>query len=118
MYLYEPIGTVMVILMASFILSTVLGIISKSKIKYLYHYLRFITKYALNDKGEEVSTYAKLLDASKNVITKVVNEANTLHGESTDPIDGGSNTLAISKALKKLGLTEVNTTFEKIFVIK
>lgn len=36
MYLYEPIGTIMLILVASFILSVVLSIISKNKIKYLY----------------------------------------------------------------------------------
>lgn len=36
MYLYEPIGTVMLILLTTFILSIVLSIISKNKIKYLY----------------------------------------------------------------------------------
>jgi len=36
MYLYEPIGTVMLILITTFILSIILSSISKSKIKYLY----------------------------------------------------------------------------------
>ena len=36
MYLYEPIGTVMLILITTFILSIVISIISKRKIKYLY----------------------------------------------------------------------------------
>lgn len=36
MYLYEPIDTVMLILVTSFILSMVLTIISRNKIKYLY----------------------------------------------------------------------------------
>ena len=36
MYLYEPIGTVMLILLTTFILSVVLSSISKNKIKYLY----------------------------------------------------------------------------------
>ena len=36
MYLYEPIGTVMMILMITFVLSVVLSIISKNKLKYLY----------------------------------------------------------------------------------
>ena len=36
MYLYEPIGTVMMILMITFALSVLLSIISKNKIKYLY----------------------------------------------------------------------------------
>lgn len=36
MFLYEPIGTVMMIILTTFILSTVIGIISKSKIKYVY----------------------------------------------------------------------------------
>lgn len=36
MYLYEPIGTVMMILLTTFILSIVISIISKNKIKYLY----------------------------------------------------------------------------------
>jgi len=39
MYLYEPIGTVMLILITSFILTIVLSIISKHKIKYLYPFL-------------------------------------------------------------------------------
>ena len=36
MYLYEPIGTVMLILMTTFVLSIIIGSISKQKIKYLY----------------------------------------------------------------------------------
>lgn len=36
MYLYEPIGTVMLILLTTFIISIVISIISKNKIKYLY----------------------------------------------------------------------------------
>ena len=36
MYLYEPIGTVILILLTTFILSIILSSISKSKIKYLY----------------------------------------------------------------------------------
>lgn len=36
MYLYEPIGTVMLILFVTLILSILLGIISKNKMKYLY----------------------------------------------------------------------------------
>lgn len=36
MYLYEPIGTVMLMLVISFVLSIVLGIFSKNKIKFLY----------------------------------------------------------------------------------
>ena len=36
MYLYEPIGTVMMILMITFTLSVVLSVISKNKLKYLY----------------------------------------------------------------------------------
>lgn len=36
MYLYEPIGTVMIIILATLILSILLSIISKNKIKYLY----------------------------------------------------------------------------------
>ena len=36
MYLYEPIGTVMLILMTTFVLSIIIGSISKEKIKYLY----------------------------------------------------------------------------------
>lgn len=36
MFLYEPIGTVMMIILTTFILSIVIGIISKSKIKYVY----------------------------------------------------------------------------------
>ena len=36
MYLYEPIGTVMMILMITFALSVVLSVISKNKLKYLY----------------------------------------------------------------------------------
>ncbi|MBE5820729.1 MAG: hypothetical protein E7310_08010 [Clostridiales bacterium] len=36
MFLYEPIGTVMMILLTTFILSIVITIISKNKIKYFY----------------------------------------------------------------------------------
>lgn len=36
MYLYEPIGMVMLILLATLILSILLSIVSKNKIKYLY----------------------------------------------------------------------------------
>lgn len=36
MYLYEPIGTVMIIILATLILSILLSIISKNKIKHLY----------------------------------------------------------------------------------
>lgn len=36
MYLYEPIGMVMLMLLATFILSVIITIISKNKIKYLY----------------------------------------------------------------------------------
>ena len=36
MYLYEPIGTVMMILLITFILSLLLSFISKNQIKYLY----------------------------------------------------------------------------------
>ena len=36
MYLYEPIGMVMFMLFATVILSAVLAIVSKNKIKYLY----------------------------------------------------------------------------------
>ena len=36
MYLYEPIGTVMLIIFTTFILAMLLSIISKNKIKYLY----------------------------------------------------------------------------------
>ena len=36
MDLYEPIGTVMLILVTSFVLSILLTIVSKNKIKYLY----------------------------------------------------------------------------------
>ena len=36
MYLYEPIGIVMLILLTTFILSVVLASISKNKIRYLY----------------------------------------------------------------------------------
>lgn len=36
MFLYEPIGTVMMILLITFILSIIITIISKNKIKYLY----------------------------------------------------------------------------------
>lgn len=36
MYLYGPIGTVMLIIVTTFILSIVLSLISKNKIKYLY----------------------------------------------------------------------------------
>ena len=36
MYLYEPIGTVMLILITTFVLSIIIGSISKEKIKYLY----------------------------------------------------------------------------------
>ena len=36
MYLYEPIGTVMLIILITLILSILLSIVSKNKIKYLY----------------------------------------------------------------------------------
>lgn len=36
MYLYEPMGMVMLILLVTFILSIILNIISTNKIKYLY----------------------------------------------------------------------------------
>ena len=36
MYLYEPMGTVMMILLSTFILSIFLSVISKNKIKHLY----------------------------------------------------------------------------------
>ena len=39
MYLYEPIGTVMMILLVTFVLSIVLNIISKNRIKYLYPFV-------------------------------------------------------------------------------
>ena len=39
MYLYEPIGTVMLILLVTLILSILLSIISKNKIKYLYPFI-------------------------------------------------------------------------------
>ena len=39
MYLYEPIGTVMLILLTTLILSIILNIVSKNKIKYIYPFL-------------------------------------------------------------------------------
>jgi len=39
MYLYEPIGTVMLILLTTLILSIILNIVSKNRIKYVYPFL-------------------------------------------------------------------------------
>ena len=36
MFLYEPIGTVMIILLITLILSTILNVISNNKVKYIY----------------------------------------------------------------------------------
>lgn len=39
MHLYEPIGMVMILILATLILSMLLSIISKNKIKYLYPFI-------------------------------------------------------------------------------
>ena len=90
----------------------------KVKVNYLHHFLRLVTENCLTDKGEEVDGFEKLVESSRNVVTKVVNEINALHGENSDPIDVGGNTMAVSKLLSKLGLNELVPTFEKIFIIK
>lgn len=43
-YLYEPIGTVMLILLTTLILYIILSIVSKNKIKYIYIYI-YISTY-------------------------------------------------------------------------
>jgi len=85
-------------------------------VKYMEHLLRFVTNNLLDEKGIEKDGFEEVVELTRNIVTKTINEINILHKGDT-PLEA-NNTLAISNSLRKLGLVDINEIFETVFVIK
>ena len=87
----------------------------QKQIDYLHSVLTFLKSHALDENGLEVDGFEKMVEISRNIISKSINQMNTLHG-SAAPIEA-KNTLAVANLLKDVGLKETVAIFESIFVI-
>ena len=89
----------------------------KNKIKYMHHFLRFVTDNALDEEGLEVDGFAQVVEMTRSMVSESVNKMNELHKGQSVPIDAGDITLSVSQLITKLGLPEISKTFSDVFVI-
>lgn len=82
----------------------------------LRNLLSFVVTHGLDEDGLERDGFEKTVELTRNLVTNIVNQMNTLN-ESEDPINA-TGTLAISNLLNKLGLSDCVKIFQETFVIQ
>ena len=88
----------------------------QSTVDSLYSLLYLMEKYAIDEKGVELSGFQHFVKYGRKLISETVNLINTNKPEGK--LMEAENTFIVSSLLRKVGLSETAETFEEMFEMK